>query len=299
MRHAAWRKQQPTQTSHERLRCSDGYECLRLRLHGVRLNLKKMRCSYTAVKLQKAYGNVLRNGEHRQFLPSNRGSAKPMVWICVAVNGEQREVLFELRQPETGSGRKMGSRTWDRDYRQVLFEPENQDSKRKQITIQYNSGSGEEENMRLLYKCPNCGGSTSRSWWRSGGRYRPSSCHRRSRKGEPESSGSAETGRMMPVHRKYPMHRRKAVRRKQSRLVLFLHLPNCSAEIVIDATTAATYCFLPLINLAKLHWPRIEDSGADFVLPFKIRRCGNREIFTICAEATLYSEGLFREKPGM
>ena len=35
---------------------------------------------------------------------------------------EAAKVLFELRQPETGSGRKMGLRMRDREYRQVLLE---------------------------------------------------------------------------------------------------------------------------------------------------------------------------------
>ena len=37
-------------------------------------------------------------------------------------NGEQREVLFELRQPETRSGRKMGLRMRDGEYAQVLLQ---------------------------------------------------------------------------------------------------------------------------------------------------------------------------------
>ena len=65
---------------------------------------------------------LLRNGKHRQFLLKLRKCKADGVDLRQVRNGEQREVLFELRQPETGSGRKMGLRMRDREYRQVLLE---------------------------------------------------------------------------------------------------------------------------------------------------------------------------------
>ena len=65
---------------------------------------------------------LLRNGEHRQFLLKLRKCKADGVDLRQVRNGEQREVLFELRQPETGSGRKMGLRMRNREYRQVLLE---------------------------------------------------------------------------------------------------------------------------------------------------------------------------------
>ena len=75
---------------------------------------------------------------------------------------------------------------------------------------------------------------------------------------------------MLPVHRKHPMHRRKAVRRKQGDAVVYT-CPNCGAEIVTDATTAATYCFYchnPVVLSGRLSGEYMPD----FVLPFKISK---------------------------
>ena len=65
---------------------------------------------------------LLRNGKHRQFLLKLRKCKADGVDLRQVRNGEQREVLFELRQPETGSGRKMGLRMRNGEYRQVLLE---------------------------------------------------------------------------------------------------------------------------------------------------------------------------------
>lgn len=84
--------------------------------------MQQQAAASTAGSCKRRMEMLLRNGKHRQFLLKLRKCKADGVDLRQVRNGEQREVLFELRQPETGSGRKMGLRMRDREYRQVLLE---------------------------------------------------------------------------------------------------------------------------------------------------------------------------------
>ena len=133
---------------------------------------------------------------------SNCGSAKPMVWICGKCGtGEQREVFVRTAAARNRKRQENGSaHAGPRIPASSARTAENQDSKRKQNNhpIQQRLRGRRDRIWEVItYKCPNCGGDLT--FDPASGKYKmrvlPVLVYTgRSRKGEPESSGSAERG---------------------------------------------------------------------------------------------------------
>ena len=152
----------------------------------------------------------------------------------------------------------------------------------------------------ITYKCPNCGGDLT--FDPASGKYKCEYClssftqeeaekanpkAAEALNGEDDAAGAQEAS---DAQKESSTEETKG-ETEQGEAVVYI-CPNCGAEIVTDATTAATYCFYchnPVVLSGRL-------SGE--YMPEDQQGAGNREIFVICAEETLYSEGLFREKPG-
>ncbi len=158
----------------------------------------------------------------------------------------------------------------------------------------------------ITYKCPNCGGDLT--FDPASGKYKCEYClssftqeeaekanpkAAEALNGEDDAAGAQEAS---DAQKESSTEETKG-ETEQGEAVVYT-CPNCGAEIVTDATTAATYCFYchnPVVLSGRLSGEYMPD----FVLPFKISKEQAIEKFlSFRAEETLYSEGLFREKPG-
>ena len=158
----------------------------------------------------------------------------------------------------------------------------------------------------ITYKCPNCGGDLT--FDPASGKYKCEYClssftqeeaekanpkAAEALNGEDDAAGAQEAS---DAQKESSTEETKG-ETEQGEAVVYT-CPNCGAEIVTDATTAATYCFYchnPVVLSGRLSGEYMPD----FVLPFKNQQgAGNREIFVIYPEETLYSEGFFRKESG-
>lgn len=158
----------------------------------------------------------------------------------------------------------------------------------------------------ITYKCPNCGGDLT--FDPASGKYKCEYClssftqeeaekanpkAAEALNGEDDAVGAQEAS---DAQKESSTEETKG-ETEQGEAVVYT-CPNCGAEIVTDATTAATYCFYchnPVVLSGRLSGEYMPDS----VLPFKIsKEQAIEKIFIICPEETFYSEGFFREKPG-
>ena len=130
----------------------------------------------------------------------------------------------------------------------------------------------------ITYKCPNCGGDLT--FDPASGKYKCEYClssftqeeaERANPKaaealnGEDDAAGAQEAS---DAQKESSTEETKG-ETEQGEAVVYT-CPNCGAEIVTDATTAATYCFYchnPVVLSGRLSGEYMPD----FVLPFKIR----------------------------
>lgn len=158
----------------------------------------------------------------------------------------------------------------------------------------------------ITYKCPNCGGDLT--FDPASGKYKCEYClssftqeeaekanpkAAEALNGEDDAAGAQEAS---DAQKESSTEETKG-ETEQGEAVVYT-CPNCGAEIVTDATTAATYCFYchnPVVLSGRLSGEYMPD----FVLPFKIsKEQAIEKFFVIYPEETLYSEGLFRKESG-
>ena len=131
----------------------------------------------------------------------------------------------------------------------------------------------------ITYKCPNCGGDLT--FDPASGKYKCEYClssftqeeaekanpkAAEALNGEDDAAGAQETS---DAQKESSTEETKG-ETEQGEAVVYI-CPNCGAEIVTDATTAATYCFYchnPVVLSGRLSGEYMPD----FVLPFKISK---------------------------
>ena len=157
----------------------------------------------------------------------------------------------------------------------------------------------------ITYKCPNCGGDLT--FDPASGKYKCEYClssftqeeaekanpnAAEALNGEDDAAGAQEAS---DAQKESSTEETKG-ETEQGEAVVYT-CPNCGAEIVTDATTAATYCFYCHNPVAFR--PAFGRIYAGFCAAVQNQQgAGNREIFVIYPEETLYSEGLFRKESG-
>lgn len=131
----------------------------------------------------------------------------------------------------------------------------------------------------ITYKCPNCGGDLT--FDPASGKYKCEYClssftqeeaekanpkAAEALNGEDDAAGAQEAS---DAQKESSTEETKG-ETEQGEAVVYI-CPNCGAEIVTDATTAATYCFYchnPVVLSGRLSGEYMPD----FVLPFKISK---------------------------
>ena len=158
----------------------------------------------------------------------------------------------------------------------------------------------------ITYKCPNCGGDLT--FDPASGKYKCEYClssftQEEAEKANPKAAEALNgggrccrcTGSIRCTEGKqYGGNKGET---EQGEAVVYT-CPNCGAEIVTDATTAATYCFYchnPVVLSGRLSGEYMPD----FVLPFKISKEQAIEKFLSFARKKRFiPKDFFEKKPG-
>ena len=125
----------------------------------------------------------------------------------------------------------------------------------------------------ITYKCPNCGGDLT--FDPASGKYKCEYClssftQEEAEKANPQAAEALNGEDDAAGAQKESSTEETKGETEQGEAVVYT-CPNCGAEIVTDATTAATYCFYchnPVVLSGRLSGEYMPD----FVLPFKISK---------------------------